>query len=143
MAGALARRAVERLGWAHVEVRSAGVGAVEGLPASDGALRATARNGLDLSDHRSTPVTADLLEWADLVLAMSVNHLLRIVALGYGDKAALLSSFAAGDDPEEVPESVKDPFGGSDEEYEETLHLLERLVDRSLRRLEPILAPPA
>lgn len=143
MAGALASHAVEKLGWEHVEVRSAGVGAGNGLPASDGALRAAERHGLDLSEHRSTPVTADLLEWADLVLAMSANHLLRIVALGYGDKAALLTSFAAGEDPEGIPDSVQDPFGGSDEEYEQTFLLLERLVDRSLRRLQPILAPPA
>jgi len=143
MAGALARRALKQLGWSYVEVRSAGVGAVDGIPASEGALRAAERHGMDLSEHLSRPVTPDLLEWADLVLTMSASHLLRIVALGYGDKAALLTSFAAGDDPDGVPDSVQDPFGGSDEEYEETLRLLERLVDRSLRRLEPILAPPA
>jgi protein-tyrosine phosphatase len=141
MAEALARRELESLGWSHVEVRSAGTGAADGFPASEGALRATAGNGLDLSGHRSAPVTPEVLEWADLVLTMSTSHLLRIVALGYGDKAALLTSFAAGDAADGAPDNIQDPFGGSDEVYEETLHLLDRLVQQALRRLEPILAP--
>ncbi len=141
MAEVLARRTLGTLGWDHVEVRSAGTGAAAGVPASEGAMRAAERNGLDLSEHRSTPLTDDVVQWADLVLAMSANHLLRVVALGYGDKAALLTSFAAGEGPQGVPESVRDPFGGSDEEYEETFRLLERLVEQALRRLEPILAP--
>ncbi len=141
MAEAVARRELASLGWTHVEVRSAGTAAAEGAPASAGAVRAAAGSGLDLSAHRSARLTTDALEWADLVLAMSAGHLVRIVEMGSGDKATLLTSFAAAGDSREVPDSVPDPFGGTDEEYEATLQVLERLVERALRRLAPIVAP--
>jgi protein-tyrosine phosphatase len=141
MAEAIARRAVGDRGWRHIEVRSAGTGAVAGSPPSDGARAAAARHGLDLDGHRASPLTPDSLAWADLVLTMSPSHLLRVVELGGGDKASLLTAFAAGDDPDGIPASVADPFGGSDDEYEATFTLLERLIERALRRLEPIVAP--
>jgi len=86
-------------------------------------------------------VDEDALDWADLILVMSPSHLVRVSGMGAGEKVTLLGAFAAGDDPEGVPEAVPDPFGGSDEEYEATFVLLERLVGRVLDRLAPILAP--
>jgi len=86
-------------------------------------------------------VDAEALEWADLILVMSPSHLVRISAMGAGEKVTLLGAFAAGEDPDAVPEAVPDPFGGPDEEYEATFVLLERLVGRVLDRLAPILAP--
>lgn len=141
LAEVITRRDVAARGWEHVEVRSAGVAAAPGGRASEGSVGAARRHGLDLSKHRSLPVDDEALEWADLVLVMSASHLLRVTQLGAGEKATLLSSFAAGENPEGVPPSVPDPFGGSDEEYEATFVLLERLVERALDRLAPILSP--
>jgi protein arginine phosphatase len=141
LAEAIARREILARGWRHLEVRSAGTGAADGDTASKGALSTAGRHGLDLSRHRSAPLTAAALAWADLVLTMAPGHLLRVVDLGGGERVALLTDFAAGDDSRDVPEAVTDPFGGSDEEYEETFLLLERLVGRALHRLEPIVAP--
>lgn len=141
MAQAITRRLTEERGWKHVAVRSAGTGAVPGTPASAGAMEAARTHGLDLGGHRASPLTEEAVAWADLVLTMSSSHLLRVVELGAADKASLLTAFAAGNDPEGVPDSVTDPFGGSLEEYEETFTLLERLVARALHRLEPIVAP--
>ena len=123
-----------------MEVASAGVAAASGAPASTGSSRAAARHDLDLAGHRSSPLSAEALERADLVLAMSPSHLGPLAVLGAGDKASLLTDFAAEVDSHDVPESVPDPFGGSDEEYEATYVLLERLVERVLKRLAPILA---
>jgi protein-tyrosine-phosphatase len=141
LAEVITRRAAAARGWEHVEVRSAGAGAVAGGPASEGSVAAARRHDLDLSRHRSFPVDEDALAWADLVLVMSPAHLLRVTELGAGEKAALLSAFAAGQDADAVPRSVPDPFGGSDEEYEATFVLLEHLVERTLDRLAPILSP--
>lgn len=136
-AEAIARRELEARGWDEVEVRSAGTAAYPGSPASGGAVRAAEVHGLDLSGHRSTPVDAEVVAWADLILAMSPSHLFRISDAGGGERATLLTSFAAGDDPEGVPESVPDPFGGANEEYEAMFRLMEMLVERALNRLEP------
>lgn len=141
MAEAMARRGIERRGWAHVEVRSAGVATVDGEPASEGARRAAARHGLDLTGHRTAVLRPDHLARADLVLAMSPGHLARIADGGAAAKAALLSAFAADAGPSGAARAVPDPFGGSDADYEDTFTLLEELVERVLDRLAPLVAP--
>lgn len=141
MAEALARRALERRGWRHVEVSSAGVATGGGRPASEGARAAAAKHGLDLSPHRSAPLTKELLERTDLVLAMTPTHLAVVDEIGSRGRAALLTHFAAGSDGYDVPHSVTDPFGGPPEVYEDSLRILERLVDDALDRLEPLVAP--
>ena len=137
MAEAIARRAAADRGWSGVEVRSAGVAAFGGSRASGGAVRAAARNGLDLRDHRSTQLDPALVDWADLILVMSPAHLMRVMELGGGDRAALLTAFAAGDAASGDPGFVPDPIGGSDEEYLHTFSFLEELIERSLERVGP------
>ena len=140
MAEAIARRRAEELGWSHVEVSSAGVAASWGSPASDGAIRAARGRGLDLSGHTSRGLTESQAQEADLILTMSPEHLMRVLELGGGDRAALLTSYAGGH-PDGFPAtSIPDPIGGPNEEYEATFHLLERLIDRVLERLEPVLS---
>jgi len=138
MAEAIARRRAKELGWGHVEVGSAGVAAYSGAPPSEGALRAAEGNGLDLSGHRSTLLTDDLAAGADLILTMSPNHLMRVVELGAGDRAALLTSYAGGLDTASGV-AIPDPIGGSDEEYLETFRLLDELIGRALERLQQVL----
>lgn len=141
LAQVIAQRALTTRGWTQVEVRSAGIGAADGSPASAGAQDAAARHGLDLSTHTAQHLTAESVDWADLVLAMAPHHLQVARAMGAADKAALITEVAAAEDPEGIPESVVDPFGGSDREYEATYELLERLVDRVLERVGRVVAP--
>jgi protein-tyrosine-phosphatase len=140
MAEVIARRRADELGWHHVEVRSAGVAALAGAPASGGAVRTAAAHGLDLSGHRSRQLTAHDIEGADLILAMSTDHLLSVIELGGGERAALLSSYAGGHPAGFPATSVPDPIGGPDEEYEETYRLLQEMIERALERLQPVLS---
>lgn len=140
MAEVIARRAAADLGWEHLDVRSAGVAAFDGSPASGGAVQAAEAVGLDLSTHRSRLLTERGAREADLILTMSADHLMRVVELGGGDRAALLTSYAGGH-PDGFPaSSIPDPIGGTDEEYEETFRLLKTLIDRVMERLEPVLS---
>src|SRR5688500_9435251 len=82
MAAALARDEIVRRGWRHVQVASAGAAADPGQPASDPALAVTQRSGLDLAGHSSQLLTPQLVEWADLILAMSPSHLAVVADLG-------------------------------------------------------------
>jgi protein-tyrosine-phosphatase len=145
MAEAIARRELQSLGWSQVEVRSAGASAaVEGMSASEGALRSAGRHGLDLSGHRTRSLTPELVEWADLILVMGPWHLERAFELGGQGRTALLTSFAKGLEAEPTEadwEGVPDPFGGDEDAYETAYRALEDLVGTALRRLEPILAP--
>ena len=140
LAERLARRELDSLGWDGVEVASAGAAAGEGSPASEGARAAARRHGLDLSDHASRPLTPELIEASDLVLVMSPSHHATVSYLGGEGKVALIGAFAEGRNGLEG-RPVPDPFGGDDEVYEATFRVLEDLVVRSLRRLEPVVAP--
>lgn len=143
LAEAIARRAVEDLGWSHVEVRSAGVAALDGDPASEGSLRAATRHGLDLSGHRATALTPPLIAWADVILTMSRSHLSAVQAAGGTGKSSLVTDFAKGDEEGEDARApgVVDPVGGDDDAYEATYRQLDELVRGSLARLAPLVAP--
>jgi protein-tyrosine phosphatase len=141
MAEAIARRRAADLGWTRVEVRSAGVSAYDGSPASGGAVRVAQAHGLDLSAHSATLLTEEEASTADLILTMSIAHLMRVADLGSGDRAALLTSFAGGSEGEGSSGSIPDPVGGPDEEYEETFLMLDELIGRVLDRLQPVVAP--
>ncbi|MSR23032.1 MAG: low molecular weight protein arginine phosphatase [Gemmatimonadetes bacterium] len=143
LAESLARRAVDRFGWGHVEVRSAGVAAVDGTPASPGSIRVAARHGLDLSVHRGSRLTGDLVEWADLVLIMSPRQMPYAETAGGAGKVSLITDFSEGRESTEdsMLGGVFDPMGGDDEEYEQTYLQLAELIERVLARLEPLVAP--
>jgi protein-tyrosine-phosphatase len=138
MAAAIARRLLAERGWTHVRVESAGTSAIFGAPASANAIEAAREHGLDLTGHRSAPLTPDRLEWADVVLAMGPAHLANIAALGAGQRASLVTDFLEGPD---AGMPVADPFGGSLDEYRRTFVQLEEAVTAVVQRLERILAP--
>jgi protein-tyrosine phosphatase len=141
MAEAIARDRIQARGWRHVQVRSAGVGAMDGSPASGGALRVTEARGLDIAGHRATYLTAELAEASDLILTMSRAHLQRVEDLGAGDRAAMISAFAEGSEGTEGAAGIPDPVGGPDAEYVRTFEVLDGLIDRVLRRLEQVVKP--
>lgn len=84
LADELARRGVP------TRVGSAGLGRA-GVPAAPEAVRALARRGLSLEDHRSRTLDAALLAEADLVVTMERRHL---QAVGVLDAQALERAFA-------------------------------------------------
>jgi protein-tyrosine-phosphatase len=138
MAAAIARAELRARGWTHVAVQSAGAAAASGLPASEHAIAVLAERGIDLSSHRSQQLTRDLVQQADLILAMSNSHLFAVAELGGTGKVSLITDFFDGD---EAGASVEDPFGGEYAAYASTYEQLARAVTALLNRLEPILSP--
>jgi len=80
MAALLESMLAERLGAGAVTVRSSGF-AAEGLPAIDDAVAAMRRRGLDVSGHRSTVTTRELVDGADVILTAERDHVIRIATL--------------------------------------------------------------
>jgi protein-tyrosine-phosphatase len=128
MAEALLRSALHGRG-VDATVSSAGLFR-GGVPASPGSVRAMARRGLDLGEHRSRTLTGDLLEGADLVLGMARLHVKEAV-LDEGRRRADL----IGDDP---ADDVADPVGGPDTLYLATATELEDLVGRLVDLAFPV-----
>src|SRR5512134_2396353 len=87
LAAAAFRRLLDESGRNDIEVASAGTGAYEGSPASEGAYLVAIEAGLDLSSHRARLLDRDRVAEADLILAMSKGHLSRVERLGGAGKA--------------------------------------------------------
>ena len=113
------------------EIRSAGLGALIGYPADDTAQSLMRDKGTDISEHRAQQVSAELLQWADLVLVM-----------GTGQKQALLEShphargkvFLLG---HWTDEEIPDPYQENFEVYQQALDIIERGVQAWTTKIAP------
>jgi protein-tyrosine phosphatase len=132
MAEALLREALAARGLEQVSVSSAGTGAWDGAPVSEGAYLVGLENGLDLSGHRARLLTRELVRGADLILVMSGHHHARVVELGGGDKVHLLAAYAGRD---EGSGEVTDPFGSDLASYRTTYTELEELIGAVVSRV--------
>lgn len=116
---------VEKLPEAGFDVLSAGTGAAGGMNASANAVEAGRRAGMDLSGHRSRPLTADLIRQADLILTMCEHHsqaVIRLVVQAQ-DKVQRL----------DVRQDVSDPAGSDVHEYVKCLQQIRAAMEARLR----------
>jgi protein-tyrosine-phosphatase len=90
-------------GW---EVHSAGTWAMDGYPAMPAAILEARQLGLDIQDHQSRVITADMLQESDLVVVMERSHkeALQVEFKPYRHKVVLLSEVA-----EESSYDIGDP----------------------------------
>lgn len=132
MAEALLRRKLTERNLDGITVGSAGTGAWDGAPASEGAYLVALEHGLDLSGHRARLLTRDLANQASMILTMGRHHRARVEQLG-GVEAHLLGEYAGRNGLEA---EVRDPFGGDIEGYRETFVELDALLDEVLARVE-------
>src|SRR2546426_8225915 len=132
LAAALLTRAIEQRGREGLAVSSAGTGAWDGAPVSEGAYLVGLERGLDLSGHRARLLTRELVEGADLILTMARHHRARVDELGGEGRVFVLGEYAGreGDEAE-----VSDPFGGNLDVYRDTCAELEALVTAVVERL--------
>jgi protein-tyrosine-phosphatase len=132
LAEALLLRALQVRPIEGVTVTSAGTGAWDGAPASEGAYLVGLERGLDLSGHRARLLTRELVEQADLILTMARHHRARVDELGGEGRVFVLGEYAGreGNDAE-----VSDPFGGDLDVYRDTCAELDALVAAVVERL--------
>ncbi len=109
----------------HVE--SAGTGAYSGAPATPEAVDALRERGIDITGHRSQPLSLELLNRSDYVFAMTDRQLATIRALtgGADKRIAKLGE-----------EDIEDPIGGSREEYARCAAEIEEAMRRRLQEVE-------
>jgi protein-tyrosine-phosphatase len=132
LAEALLRQALAAHGVTQVEVSSAGTGAWEGAPASEGAYLVALENGLDLSGHRARLLTAEVIAGSDLILTMARHHRARVLELGAGGQVHLLGDYAGRSG---AAAEVADPFGADLEMYRQTRDELAALTQVVAARL--------
>jgi protein arginine phosphatase len=132
MAEVMLRRALEETGVQGVSVESAGIGAWEGAPASEGAYLVLLERGIDLSGHRARLLSRELVKEADVILTMGRVQLGRVRELGGGARAHLLGEYAGA--PAAQAE-IADPYGGELDQYRETYRQLVELLPAVVNRL--------
>lgn len=106
-----------------IRIESAGIFAEIGQSASENAIKALEKYNIDLSQHRTQPVTDELIEKSDIILTMTEGHKMLLSAMAK-DKVYTLLEFAGSDG------DISDPYGGDEEEYEECAReIYDALVD--------------
>lgn len=108
-----------------VHVASAGVMAMHGDPASEAAVAAMRDRGIDLSSHRSQPVTRELIDRADVIFTMTAAHRDAVLELA-PDAAEKTHRLDADRD-------VTDPVGADESVYRRTADMIERALQRRLQ----------
>jgi protein-tyrosine phosphatase len=109
------------------EVRSAGLLAGEGNPADPTALRVARIWDVDLAAHRTRPIAAADVGWADLILGMEGHHAAALER-GFpdaGSKSRLLGHFLPS-----PPYAIADPWGLSESVFEETFERIALAAER-------------
>ena len=110
----------------EVEIRSAGTAGLIDQPPEPYAITVCRERGIDIRDHRSRALTAELVAWADRILVMEWAHAEAVATLDPSavDKVVHLGPLAG------VSE-ISDPYGswfvGA---YRQTLDLLETAIRR-------------
>ena len=118
---------LDRIGEFGYIIESAGVAAFDGMPASGHAMTIARQMGSPLDDHRSRPLTAERIEQADVIFAMSPSHLQGIIATvpSASDKCCLLDADGA----------IADPVGGDFEVYRDCARHIERAIKERMNEI--------
>ncbi|WP_353893171.1 low molecular weight protein arginine phosphatase [Proteinivorax hydrogeniformans] len=105
------------------KVESAGLMAVERLPASENSIKVADKENIDLSSHKSKQVDQQLIDNADLILTMTEGHKRNLLALfpQSEGKVYTLTEHSlknSKDDKAAQNGDICDPFGQSLAQYE-------------------------
>lgn len=117
----------------NIEVRSAGIFALEGGEMSENAQMVLAMENIPHA-HHSRNVNADDIEWADLILTMTYAHkemLIRSFEIA-AEKTFTLKEYVT----PYSSQDVSDPYGGDLSTYKQTFYELQRLINAFQEKVE-------
>ncbi len=115
-----------------VEASSAGLSAVQGQKASGQVRQLLLQEGIrEIENHRSSPVTGELVEDSDLILVMTAAHRQHLLAhYPYAaNKTYLLKEFA---DPEQLEYDIDDPLALGPEDYRRIMEDIRSCIQKAL-----------
>ena len=127
-------------GIAYIEVKSAGVMTVPGLVPTPEARQVLEKEGVDITRHRSSPLTPELVRRADLILGMTPFHVQQAVRVSEEarDKTHLLKEFTKSDMKNY---QVTDPLGMTLEVYKRVYREVRLSID-NLLKMDFVAVPP-
>jgi len=117
----------------EIAVTSASTGMYDGAPASRKTIEVMRRRGVDLAGFRAKHITPELVDWADLILAMDRRNKKAIINMlpEAAAKTFTLKEYAEDyDDPD-----VEDPVGQPIEQYEKCANEIEEALVKVNQKL--------
>jgi protein-tyrosine phosphatase len=137
IAGYLKHRARAE-GLSTLLVESRGLLGIEGERADPHARQVARENGFDLDGHRSAGLRPSDVRSADLVLAMTLDHVdeLRRRFPGDAPPILLIRAFEADALPRGGAPDVPDPIGGPIEAFRESFRIVKPCVDHLVLHLK-------
>ena len=118
----------------RIESASAGLGAGRGQQPSAHAVNVLKEEGIDISDIRSQPVSAHLLEKADYIFTMTRDHLDMLLLL-FPEMAAKARLLRFDEAAKGGRADVTDPIGGTRQTYESCKEDIKRAIPRVIEMI--------
>ncbi|MGD0785462.1 MAG: L-threonylcarbamoyladenylate synthase [Sedimentisphaerales bacterium] len=118
---------VDQLGQMGYKVSSAGISAMNGIGATDYAIKVCDSRNIDISNHKSRNITAEMIKDADYIFAMSEGQKSDIIQLSPDgrQKCMLLDE----------NKNINDPIGGDFETYKMCGQIIEKAVIKRISEL--------
>lgn len=144
LAEGLLRHWLERDLVTGVEVSSAGTYANDGAPASEHGVTVARECGFDTSRHRARLLHKVILEKADLILAMEVDHIFDILRIAPEVEGRVfpLGGYALADESA-ADLSIFDPIGREIDAYRKCRLIIEHHLTRAYPEIRAAIAAQA
>lgn len=137
MAAGLLKKLLKAKG--NYNIITAGTAAIEGMPPTSEAIQAMSEQNIDVSGHKSSPLTDEMIRQADLILVMEKRHKENILgrSLRAQSKVYLLSEFGRiASEKRLVEPDIPDPIGKSLDFYRKTFAVIQEDILRTVKKLE-------
>lgn len=122
------------------KVISSGIAAFDGEPASEHSVSALQEINIDLSNHKSQPVTQTLFQESDLILCMTETHR-DFLKKNFSDKNKpifLIRELI----PNTTDIQIPDPFGGHPKHYKECRDSISEAIPGIIQYIKEQINPP-
>jgi len=117
-----------------IEVESAGVFALDNSPVSSEIKEIMESLGVSIGEHRSSPLTLEKLQNADLILVMENTHKILIGSRmpQMAQKVKLLGCYLEGN---EKKKEITDPYGCERDLYQQSFEQIREAVENLLKEI--------
>ena len=120
-----------------IKFHSAGIEAKPGSRSPENAIKVAKEYQIDLTAHRSTLLTKQLVEQSDMIVCMEEWHIgaIRRKFFSTKEKLFLLSLLCSGENNSFVKYNISDPYGKPEAAFDETFQRIGRCTEALLKQI--------